>query len=1112
MKKFIEELQIKGIELSLKGNNLSIKYDKNTDIEEKILNEIKKNKQALLDYLNSNSFNIIPNAQESITGYPVTPSQKRMWVLSHLENVSSSYNISFNAKITGPLNIDVLKQSFNILTSRYEILRTFFKYDDQEDVVKQFIVSLEETELKFSFLDYSSYNSQNKYQKLQDYINLQQNISFDLNIPSLFRISVIKLENESHTFFISLHHIISDGWSMNIMISEIFSIYFNQINNLTLEAKPSLQYKDYAVWFHEKMQSKKFKEAEKFWLNQFDTMSLPLNLPSFKRRPQTKTFNGETLHKEYSADFSQKIKNSALQQQVSLFTILESGLKCLLYRYSNQHDIIVGTPIAGREHPELEKQLGLFINTLALRTIFENKNTFSEVVQKEKLMLLSAYQHQIYPVDELINKLNILHDPSRSALFDVLIVFQNQVNEDVRGINMEELSVNFENAEKDTSNFDMTFTFREKAGLLNLAIKYNTDVYDEYQVSKIFLHFENLLTHVIEDQTGKLLIEEIDFLTTFEREQLLIEFNASKVDYPKEKTVIDLFEEWVEKTPDHLAIVFGEKKLTFSELNQQANQLSCYLREIYKIQSDDLITIKLDGSDWAIVALLGILKSGAAYVPIDPEYPQDRVKYIEEDTKAKVTIDEIFFDTFTKIKDQYNKGNLPIINRSDSLAYVIYTSGTTGNPKGVMISHMNLIDYIFGLDKIANIQQNESFAMTSAITADTGNTSLYSALIYGKTLHIFSKNQLRDIHYLKNYFNNVSVDCIKIITSLWKAIGISLPQKMLIIGGEELTVDTVENIKNKNKIIQLFHHYGPTETTIGKLCCKIDLKKKYDKIPIGKPFSNSNIYILNNSLSLIPVGTVGLLYISGDGISKGYINNSKLTQEKFVDNPFDATSKMYNTGDLVRWLPDGTVEFIGREDSQIKIRGFRIELAEIESNILNYNQNVSQVVIDVQTFNNDQVLVAYYTAKEPLDKSCIISYLQNKIPQYMIPSFFIELDKIPLALNGKIDKRKLPLITSSDLIRKEFIPPGNDIEQKLVEIWQKLLGVDEIGVTDNFFELGGNSMSLIKLLFEINKHFTTNLELKDILKHTDIIGISQIIKQKQNVIMDEWIIPINLDN
>ncbi|WP_353150158.1 non-ribosomal peptide synthetase, partial [Chryseobacterium sp.] len=447
-------------------------------------------------------------------------------------------------------------------------------------------------------------------------------------------------------------------------------------------------------------------------------------------------------------------------------------------------------------------------------------------------------------------------------------------------------------------------------------------------------------------------------------------------------------------------------------------------------------------------------------------------------------------------------------------AYVIYTSGTTGQPKGVMINHLNLIDYIFGLDKMANIQINSSFAMTSTITTDTGNTSLFPALVYGKALHIFSKNQLRDIQYLRDYFSNTSVDCIKIITSLWKAIDIKLPNKMLIIGGEELSVDTVNSIRKQNSDIQLFHHYGPTETTIGKLCHKVNFDKKYNKIPIGSGFSNSKMYVLTKSFSLAPVGVAGILYISGDGISEGYLNNPKLTQEKFIPNPFESNEKMYNTGDLVRWLPDGNVEYIGREDFQVKIRGFRIELTEIESCIINYSRNIKQVVVDTQTINNEKALVVYYTlheVKEPLDMIDLKSYLQDKLPQYMVPSFFMELDKIPLVLNGKIDRRSLPQITNENLVRKNYIPPGNEIERGLVEIWQNVLDVDKIGISDNFFELGGNSMIFIKLLFEINKKFTTNFELKDVINQTDIISLAEIIKQKQDIEMDEWIIPIDLD-
>ncbi|SMO94796.1 AMP-binding enzyme C-terminal domain-containing protein, partial [Flavobacterium resistens] len=675
--------------------------------------------------LKQSEYLCIPKAVED-ESYPLTASQNRFWILSQLEGGSLAYNMPAAVKLNGNIDIDKFEESFRLLIKRHEILRTYFKSNDQGEV-RQFIIPIEQ--VSFSITQKSFLNKNNQHESVSDYLEEVNKEPFDLEKAPLIRVSLIKLREDEHVFFLSLHHIIGDGWSMLLLISEVVKIY-----NSLLQGKQAnlpeldIQYKDYAVWLNSELQQEKHQASEDFWLNQFSGELPVLDLPSFKKRPSVQTYNGASLTHEFSKSFLDKLKGFSEKHQSTLFMTLMTGVKVLLHKYSGQDDIVIGTPIAGREHPDLEHQIGLYLNTLAIRTLFKEQNSFLELLNQEKETLLGAYEHQAYPFDELVGKLNLKRDMSRSALFDVLVVLQNQ--QQVFGLRNEEslsgLQVDSYNFTNNTAQFDISFTFVETEGL-DLSIEYNTDIYDLELIERIFVHFENLLTKCIEEQDKA--IESIDYLTQGEKQQLLVDFNDSKVDYPKDKTIIDLFEEQVDKTPDNIAVVFEEVQLTYKQLNEKANQLAYYLRETYKIQADDLIGIKLERSEQMILAILGILKSGAAYVPIDPSYPQERIAYIEKDSNCKIVIDEQELGNFYKKQKQYSKSNALKINKPNDLAYVIYTSGTTGNPKGVMVEHKNIVNIISNQTREFNIKENENIAQFSNIAFDASVEQIFLAIL-----------------------------------------------------------------------------------------------------------------------------------------------------------------------------------------------------------------------------------------------------------------------------------------------------------------------------------------------------------------------------------------------
>lgn len=1038
--------------------------------------------------LQENQYTSISKALES-TSYPLTASQSRLWILSQLEGGSLAYNMPAAVKLTGIIDVNKFEESFQLLIQRHEVLRTYFK-TNEEGEVRQYVVPTSQVTFKIEEKDFSLVEKQEE--EITDYLQERNNKPFDLEQTPLVRASLIKLKEEEYVFFLSLHHIIGDGWSIEILISEVVKTYnaLTQGNEINLP-ELSIQYKDYAVWLNEELQHEKHQVSEQYWLQQFEGELPVLDLPSFKTHPLVQTYNGENVTHLFSRAFLDKLKAFSKEQDVTLFMTLMAGINFLLHRYTGQDDIIIGTPVAGREHPDLENQMGLYLNTLAIRTQLQEGSSFLDLVAVQKETLLGAYDHQSYPFDVLVGKLNLKRDTGRSALFDVLVVLQNQ--EQLKNLNTEELS-NIEISDYDfknkTAQLDISFTFVETDGL-DLTIEYNTDIYDGYLIERMFLHFEKLLTESLEQPER--LIQDVDYLTDKEKQQLLFEFNNTEVIYSKDKTIVDLFQEQVEKTPNNIAVIFEEIELTYKELNEKANQLAYYLRENYSIQPDDLVGIKLDRSEMMIIAILGILKSGAAYVPIDINYPQERIAYIEKDSNCKVVIDEVALERFNGNQGNYSKRNIEKNNQAHNLAYVIYTSGTTGNPKGVMVEHSSLIDYVITFLNYFQVKESDSILSQSTISFDTSIEEIFPVLNVGGKLIIVEDNKdfnsvfsLCEKHKITLLSTNPFM--IDFLNSNPKHNLFSL--KKIISGGDVLKSDYINKICDK---VAIYNSYGPTETTV--CATYYGINKFSDTIPIGSPISNTQIYILDEEKLLAPIGIPGKIYISGKGVARGYLNKPELTSEKFIVNPFSIGERMYDTGDLGCWLPDGNIEFLGRKDNQVNIRGYRIELGEIENKILQYSEDVKQTVVEVKEYNQEKVLIAYLVPATEIDKSELRVFLQKVLPDYMIPSFYVVLEELPLTSNGKINRKALPNISDEHIIKKEYVAPRNETEEVLRDIWTEILGVEKIGITDNFFDLGGHSLMIAQIINRVYKQLNKTIPFKVFFTSPTIEGLS---KELQN--------------
>lgn len=1021
--------------------------------------------------------------------YILTPSQHRLWLLSQLEEANQAYLITGALSLDGNIVVEDFTKSFNYVVDRHEILRTYFK-NNEEGVLQQYIIPTSEFDYDLAIEDFSQLDA--PLVAVEKYIEEQQKKNVDLSKGPLFSASLLKTGNKSFVFFLSMHHIISDGWSLEVLTSEVMESY-RQLRSQQSISLPdlSVQFKDYAVWLAEEHKKTVLKQARDYWLAVFQGELPVLELPSYTSRPLIKTYSGSELNYVYSKETLVRLKTFSKKHQTTLFMTLMAAVKTLLFRYSNQRDIIIGTPIAGREHPDLESQIGLYLNTLAIRTHLGERDSFLEVLQKEKQQLLDAYSYQEYPFDQLVSQLNLKRDTSRSPLFDVMVVLQNQRQlldfenkKGLAGIVIDEFEI-----KRETTQFDVSFVFIEKENGLSLELSYNTDIYEERFIKGIFSHLENIINQIV--VSPDIAIETIDFLTDGEKQTITESFNNTEVHFEKECTIIDLFNRQVLDTPDNLAVICNNEYVSYSVLHKKSNQLAHYLLQNNEIHPEDLIAVKLDRNEWLIVSLLAILKTGAAYVPIDKEYPEARIQYILKDTNANIVIDERFLNDF------FAENGLPTYAPEIKLiptqiAYVIYTSGSTGKPKGVMIAHQSLVNLCLWHKEVYDVNESSRGTLFSGIAFDASVWEIYPYLLSGACLYPINNQEIRlDVNKLVSYFKDHEITHAYVPSKICQELiaqNNTDVKTTILTGGEALKY-------SKTTTLQVYNNYGPTENTVvtSYYNCKNELK---ENVPIGKPIANTKVYILSENLTIQPIGVIGELCISGAGLSRGYLGLPELTQEKFIKHPFDKEGVLYKTGDLARWLPDGNLEFIGRKDQQVKIRGHRIELGEIEYAITGYSEHISQAVVVLQEINQEKMLVSYYVVSASIDKSELREYLLTQIPGYMIPGYFLEIEAVPLTANGKIAVDKLPRVTNADIVRKEHVPPTNDVEKQVVEIWKELLQLDNIGITDDFFELGGHSLLLNKLLNEYHSAFNKKLDLKEIYAKTTLIDHAKLLKEK----------------
>ncbi|MEH7354706.1 amino acid adenylation domain-containing protein, partial [Neobacillus drentensis] len=1023
--------------------------------------------------------------------YEVSSSQKRLFALHQFSKEEISYNIPYVLVFEGKLDKDKLSESFAKLVQRHEAFRTCFEVEDGE--IKQKIH--EAVEFRVEYEERNTDSEEMVTSEAKKFVK-----PFDLAKAPLLRVKLIKLATEKHVVMIDMHHIISDGTSMGIILEEFTKLYKGE----DLE-ELKVQYKDYSAWEHKMIESEAMKKQEEYWTKIFSDEIPVLNLPIDYPRPSFQSFEGESIGFSLDKHVTEKLKNICKTKEVTLYMTLLSAYNVLLSKYSRQEDIVVGSPISGRPHADLQHMVGMFVNTLAMRNYPGRTKTFAGFLQEVKKNALCAYENQNYQFDRLVENLNLRKDLSRNPLFDTMFVLQNT---DAKEIELDESRIKQLQFERGVSKFDITLGAEEKGEEIRFELEYCTKLFKRETIERMIEHFKNIVKAVTENPEIQLC--KIEMLSEEEKKEIVVDFNNTKTQYPMDKTICEVFEEQVKKTPDNIAVVYEDRKLTYRELNEKANQLAGVLRG-KGVKADTIVGIMVDRSVEMMVGIMGIIKAGGAYLSISPEYPNDRIKYMLEDSKTTLLLtqkhlvhtiqfDGIALDLEDEQLYQGNKTNLEIVNNPNDLVYVIYTSGSTGKPKGVMIQHGNVINLVTGLGKIIYDRYTGPLhvALVAQYVFDASVKQIFASLLRGDCLHIIPEEYRTIGEKLVEYYIDNSIDVsdgtpshLKLILSDNREKIKDMTVKHFIIGGEELTVQTVKDLftlcgERKPEITNI---YGPTECCVDTTAFLIDRERLdlLNTIPIGRPLVNYRVYVLDKDNNPQPVGVAGELCIAGDGLARGYLNNPEMTEEKFVANPFAPGERMYKTGDLVKWRADGNIEFIGRIDHQVKIRGYRIEIGEIEATNKRHPSVQDSVVLVREDSAGENRIFAYIVPKtnsdEKYTEAGLKEYVKKQLPQYMVPAKFVQLESIPLTTNGKVDRFALP---EPDMLQRDsdegFIAPRNKEEIEMAEIWANILGIEKIGIDDDFFDLGGDSFKAIKLVRSISN----NLGVMELFKNSTV--------------------------
>ena len=1038
---------------------------------------------------------------------PLSFGQKRLWFLEQMAPGSPAYNIPLAIQIQGKLNPEVFEQSLNEIIRRHEVLRTNIQTIDGKPVLK----IAPERMLKIKLIDLTSQSPHLQAERAQEEAVAESKQPFDIATDLLLRVKILKFNETDYLLLLTLHHIAADGWSGVVLVKELIAFY----QALWKDQKPAvpdlpIQYLDYAAWQQERLQGEILSTQRAYWREQLKNLPAGLDLPTDRPRPAEISTNGATHSFHFTPELSQAVKTLCQQEGATEFMTLLAAFQCLLFRYSGQNDICVGTPVANRSRVEFETLIGFFVNTLVIRTIFTDKMSFRKLLKQVRRTTIAAFNHQDIPFEMLVDEIQPDRNMSQTPLFQVMFAYQNI---SLPTLELPDLTIQPFASQGITAKFELTLSMREQEGILGGVLEYNSDLFEATTIERLVGHFICLMNSITDNPDQP--VTFLSILPEIERFLQQEAWNDTGAEYPARACLHELFEEQVRQTPHAVAVVDQEKTLSFEELNGRANQLAHSLQK-QGIAPDVLVGLFVERSVEMIIGLLGILKAGGAYVPIDPTYPRERIQYILNDAQVAVVVTQealvaelpsaettvICLDRDWPDIAGESAHNPKNTAATENLAYCVFTSGSTGKPKGVLIQHQSVLNLMQELTQqiYAKLPARPLRISLNAPLMFDASVQQIVMLVQGHALYILPHAVRGDGTALLQFIQRAKLDVLDCVPSQLKlllAAGLLTTEgwqpRAILPGGEAIEEATWEKIASAAEI-EFFNMYGPTECTVDSTIAHVQPARL--KPTIGRAINNVRLYVLDACLQAVPIGVYGELFIAGAGLARGYLNRPDLTAEKFIPDPFCRTSgcRMYRTGDRVRFSANGNLEFAGRVDYQVKVRGFRIELGEIEATLQQHPALGTALVVVREDQSGSKRLVAYYTLATNVTPTIseLRAFLANQLPDYMIPAYFCKLDTLPLTPNGKVDRRALPVPELSRAeLSQAYVAPRNEVEDKLMRIWKQVLGLAQVGVFDNFFELGGDSILSIQVISKANQA-GIQLNPKQLFQHPTIAGLAEV--------------------
>lgn len=1039
---------------------------------------------------------------------PLSFAQQRLWFLDQLEPGKSYYNVSFALKLECLLDVVALEMSVNEIIRRHEVLRVTFVTIAGEPVQ----VIAPELKLRLFVIDLSNLPEAERNREIRDLASTEAQKPFNLATGPLLRLLLLRTGECEHLLLPTFHHIICDGWSIGVFTEELRTLYeaYSSGRPSPLPELP-IQYADYTLWQRDRLQGELLEKQVSYWKRQLHDAPPVIELPrDFSPSHALRSASHITT---LPRSLSDSLKQLSRQEDVTLFMTLLAAFKLLLFRYSGQKDIVVGSIIANRTRAELEGIIGFFVNTLVLRTDFGDQPSFRQLVRRVKRVSMEAYAHQDLPFEKLVEELQPERSLGHTPLFQVMFALQNQPQLSLKPASISIIPLDFDGG---AAKFDLTFVMIDTEDGLRARMEYNAAFFRPETIRQMLDSFQTLLENIVADRDRP--VHSLPLLGSAERRRLLFG-NELRRKHASRNCIHEVIAEQAARTPERLAAVFENDNLTFEELNRRANKLAHHLQRL-GVGPDVVVGLCCERSVELVIGLLGILKAGGAYLPLEPTTPAERLSFMLADTKARVLLTSsavvtglasteasvLCLDTdWNRLVDESDE-NPPSRTSEENLAYIIFTSGSTGRPKGVAVEHRQLQNYVQSVCHKLEFPFPANYALVSTHAADLGHTMLFPSLCRGGTLHLISRELAVDPEGIADYFQEHKIDCLKIVPSHLASLMLSvpperlLPRRLLVLGGEASAPDWIETLRQRAPECRIFNHYGPTETTVGVLTNQLGTDDPFvlTSVPLGTPIANTQVYVLDAFLEPVPVGVKGEIYIGGEGVSRGYHDLPAATAEKFVPDPFadKPGARLYRTGDVGRYLHSGKIEFLGRLDHQIKYHGFRIELDEIRNALKHHSHIRDGVVRLLKDKDGTEVLVAYYVSRQEIDVSDIRAVLRAHIPEETLPTVFVHLRKLPLTLNGKINDAALPSWNEARLkTHRGYVAPRTPTEEAISEIWCSLLKLPRVGVHDNFFEAGGHSLLATRLISQLRETFQVSLPLRNLFETPTVEGLANNIAQ-----------------